>query len=71
MAGVVAIGGPSKNSAYFSVQVSIDERTILDYAAKAAGMNRNAFIRAWIATLPVPNEMRRHDRPSDKVAVAS
>ena len=42
------MGGRSPGSVYVSVQMTHDEKTILDRAAKEAGMNRNAFIRAWI-----------------------
>lgn len=45
------MGGPSKNSVYWSVQCSHEEKQIVTDAAKAAGMNRNAFVRAWIASL--------------------
>lgn len=41
----------AKNSCYWSVQSSIDEREVVDKAAKEAGLNRNAFIRQWIASL--------------------
>ena len=40
-----------KNSAYWSVQCSTEERRAVDEAAAIAGMNRNAFVRAWIRTL--------------------
>ena len=40
-----------KNSVYWTVQCSTEERDAINAAAKAAGMNRNAFVRAWIATL--------------------
>lgn len=45
------VGGKSPGSAYFTVQTTIDERTILDEAAAAAGMNRNQFVRHWINTI--------------------
>lgn len=45
------MGGRSPGSMYFSVQLRADEKSILDSAAKAAGLNRNAFIRAIIARL--------------------
>ena len=45
------MGGPSPGSAYISVQMSTDEKAVLDAAVKASGMNRNAFLRAFIATL--------------------
>lgn len=38
---------------YVSVQLSQAEKTILDSAAKAAGVNRNRFIRSWIASLAI------------------
>lgn len=34
-----------------TVQMSLEEREVLNAAAKEAGKNRNAFIRDWIATL--------------------
>lgn len=40
-----------KNSVYWSVQCSKEEYDAINDAAKTAGMNRNAFVRAWIATL--------------------
>ena len=46
------MGGKSPGSVYWSVQCSMAERDILAQAAKAAGMTRNAFVRAWIASLP-------------------
>ena len=45
------MGGKSPGSAYFTVQATIDEKAILDEAAKAAGMNRNQFVRHWINTI--------------------
>lgn len=45
------MGGKSPGSAYFTVQATIDEKTILDRAAAEAGMNRNQFIRNWINTI--------------------
>jgi uncharacterized protein (DUF1778 family) len=45
------MGGPSKNSVWWSVQCSVDEKAIIDAAAKQAGMSRNAFIRQWIRSL--------------------
>ncbi len=53
------MGGKSPNSAYFSVQASVWEKKALDEAAKAAGMNRNAYIRAWIRSLPAPKPSPR------------
>jgi len=47
------MGGRSPGSVYWSVQCTKEERDAVNAAAKAAGMNRNAFIRAWIASLPV------------------
>ena len=41
----------SKNSCYWSVQSTTDEKETVDRAAKKAGLNRNAFIRRWIASL--------------------
>ena len=46
------MGGPSPGTVYWSVQCTREEKEAVSAAAKAAGMNRNAFIRAWIATLP-------------------
>lgn len=40
-----------KNSVYWSVQCSTEERDAVNAAAKAAGMNRNAYVRQWIQTL--------------------
>ena len=40
-----------KNSVWWSVQCSKEERDAVNEAAKAAGMNRNAFVRAWIGRL--------------------
>jgi uncharacterized protein (DUF1778 family) len=45
------MGGKSPGSAYITVQLTIDEKTILDDAAEKAEMNRNAFIRKWINSL--------------------
>lgn len=45
------MGGKSPGSAYITVQMTVDEKTILDRAAEAAGQNRNAFIRKWINSL--------------------
>lgn len=40
-----------KNSVWWSVQCSTEERDAVNDAAEEASMNRNAFVRAWIATL--------------------
>lgn len=40
-----------KQSTYISVCLSEDEKAVLDAAVKTAGLNRNAFIRRWIASL--------------------
>jgi uncharacterized protein (DUF1778 family) len=45
------VGGKSPGSAYITVQMTIDEKTILDAAAASAGTNRNAFVRNWINTV--------------------
>lgn len=45
------MGGKSPGSAYVTVQMTIDEKTILDKAAEEADLNRNAFIRRWINSL--------------------
>jgi predicted HicB family RNase H-like nuclease len=45
------VGGPSKNSTYWSVQCSHEEKAQVDAAAKEAGLSRNAFVRQWIASL--------------------
>lgn len=45
------MGGKSPGSCYVSVQLSHEEKDVLDKAAKDAGMNRNKFIRAFIAML--------------------
>ena len=41
----------SKNSVHWSVMCSTEERDAVNAAAKEANMNRNAFVRQWIATL--------------------
>lgn len=41
----------ARNSVYWSVQCSKQELEAVDEAAKEAEMNRNAFVRAWIASL--------------------
>lgn len=48
------MGGKSPGSAYVSIQMSLEEKAILDEAVKAAGLNRNAFIRRFIASLTRP-----------------
>lgn len=40
-----------KNTARFSVQCTQEELDLLDDAALHAGLNRNRFIRQWIASL--------------------
>lgn len=40
-----------KNSVWWSVQCTTEERDAVNEAAEAANMNRNAFVRQWIATL--------------------
>lgn len=50
------MGGRSPNSVYFSIQCSHEEKAVLDAAVKAAGTNRNAFIRKFIASLIVKPE---------------
>lgn len=40
-----------KNTVYVSMAISKEEKKELDDAAKRAGVNRNRFIRTWIATL--------------------
>lgn len=40
-----------KQTTYVSVCLSEDEKAVLDAAVAEAGMNRNAFIRRWIASL--------------------
>jgi hypothetical protein len=45
------MGGKSPGSVYVTVQMSIDEKTILDAAAAKAETNRNALIRRWINTV--------------------
>lgn len=37
---------------YMSVACSKREKARVDAAAKKAGLNRNRFIRRWIASLP-------------------
>lgn len=39
------------NTERISVQLTKEEKDMLDEAAKAANLNRNRFIRNWIATL--------------------
>jgi uncharacterized protein (DUF1778 family) len=45
------VGGKSKNSVYWSVQCSHEEKDVLDAAAAKAGLNRNAFVRRWLRSL--------------------
>lgn len=45
------MGGKSPNSSFWTVQCSNEEKAAVDAAAKAAGMNRNAFVRRWIRSL--------------------
>lgn len=40
-----------KNTVYVSMAISKEEKAMLDAAVKKAGVNRNRFIRNWIATL--------------------
>lgn len=40
-----------KNSVWFSVMCSREEREIINAAAAKAGINRNKFIRNWIRSL--------------------
>jgi hypothetical protein len=56
---MVLMGGPSPGSTYVSVQMSIEEKAVLDAAVKASGMNRNAFLRAFIATLRPDNPKKK------------
>ncbi len=44
------------NTTYVSVQLSLEEKDLLDEAAEAAGVPRNRFIRNWIATLVPPRQ---------------
>lgn len=48
------MGGRSPNSRYISLQMTVEEKEILDAAVKASGLNRNAFLRRFIATLAEP-----------------
>lgn len=40
-----------KNTVYVSMAISLEEKAVLDAAAKKAGINRNRFIRNWISSL--------------------
>lgn len=40
-----------KNSVYFTIQCTTEERDVLNTAAVEAGTNRNHFVRMWIARL--------------------
>ena len=53
-----------RNSCWWSVQSTLDERDTVDVAAKAAGLTRNAFVRRWIAELA--REQRRKDLFDDE-----
>ena len=44
----------TNNGTYVSVSLTKQEKELLDEAAKAAGTNRNRFIRNWIASLRKP-----------------
>jgi hypothetical protein len=41
----------TKNTVYVSMAISKEEKAQLDAAVKKAGVNRNRFIRNWIASL--------------------
>lgn len=57
------MGARERTSTYVSMQVSESEKSILDAAAKAAGMNRNRFIRRWIASLTIDGGKSQDNRP--------
>lgn len=40
-----------RNTVYVSMAISKEEKRVLDLAVMRAGVNRNRFIRNWIATL--------------------
>jgi len=40
-----------KNTVYVSMAISKQEKKVLDDAARRAGVNRNRFLRQFIATL--------------------
>lgn len=48
------MGVRPNNTVYWTVQCSKEERDTINAAAKAAGTNRNRFVREFIASLPVP-----------------
>lgn len=39
------------NTVYVSIQLSREEKAVLDQAAREAGTNRNRFLRNFIASL--------------------
>lgn len=41
----------SDNIVYVSIQLTRPEKAALDNAVKRSGLNRNRFIRSWIANL--------------------
>lgn len=58
-----------KNTTFVSMAISLQEKATLDNAARKAGVNRNRFIRDWIATLDgrpprKPRPRRKTDPPS-------